>query len=286
MKIEMSRKNKEPLSKAVGEWDNGSNNKDKIDITFQEVKKAISTDSRYKQMAEFNQLQLNLRGSSTKNSAGLYSDDIDIHCSFNMGVYLPDEKKRIEKVLSNYFSDGSVIHHMRSITIMPTKKRLKVDLVVCRQEQGLVVVWNDTTGKEEKFYPTLDQDKLGKRNDETNGRFLNMVRAFKTVKNLVCQEHEGEYHIPSFTIECMLFWVKKKTYKKVRDNNAEQDARKLFLAVEQSVKARLKNITELDKAKEINDIKPLFSDKDEYKKALCFWKDLHVYLVKRYDFET
>ena len=102
---------------------------------------------------------------------------------------------------------------------------------------------------------------------------------------MVCEEHEGEYHIPSHAIECMLFWVKAKTYKKIRDNNAEQDARKLFLAVEQSVRARLKNIEDLDEATGINGVKPLFSNWDEYNILLEFWNDLHDYLTSNYDFE-
>ena len=83
----------------------------------------------------------------------------------------------------------------------------------------------------------------------------------------------------------MLFWVKAKTYKKIRDNNAEQDARKLFLAVEQSIRARLKNIEYLDEATEINGIKSLFSNWDEYNIVLEFWNDLHDYLTSNYDFE-
>ena len=158
-------------------------------------------------------------------------------------------------------------------------------MIVCRQEQGYVSVWNDETEEEEAFYPTKDQSELGKRNDATNGRFLNMVRAFKTVRNMVCKEHDGEYHIPSHAIECMLFWVKAKTYKNIRDKNAEQDARKLFLAIEQSVRARLKNIEDLDEATEINGIKPLFSNWDEYNIVLEFWNDLHDYLTSNYDFE-
>ena len=102
---------------------------------------------------------------------------------------------------------------------------------------------------------------------------------------MVCDEHEGEYHIPSHVIECMLFWVKAKTYKKIRDNNAEQDARKLFLAVEQSVRARLKNVEDLEEAKEINGIKSLFSNWEEYNIVLEFWNDLHDYLTSNYDFE-
>ena len=185
----------------------------------------------------------------------------------------------------NRFGEDYVERHIKSIVVLPKKKRLKVDLIVCRQEQGYVSVWNDDTEEEEAFYPTKDQSELGKRNDATNGRFLNMVRAFKTVRNMVCDEHEGEYHIPSHAIECMLFWVKAKTYKKIRDNNAEQDARKLFLAVEQSVRARLKNIEDLDEATEINGIKSLFSNWNEYNIVLEFWNDLHDYLTSNYDFE-
>lgn len=59
----------------------------------------------------------------------------------------------------------------------------------------------------------------------------------------------------------------------------------MFLAIEQSVRARLKNIEDLDEATEINGIKPLFSNWNEYNIVLEFWKDLHYYLVSNYDFE-
>lgn len=281
----MNKKEKKPLSKAVGEWDNGFSDREKIDYTYNEIRNAFLADRRYNQMMRVNQLQLILRGSASKNSANADSDDVDIHCNFNCDIDLCDEKDNVEALLINRFGEDYVERHIKSIVVLPKKKRLKVDLIVCRQEQGYVSVWNDDTEEEEAFYPTKDQSELGKRNDATNGRFLNMVRAFKTVRNMVCDEHEGEYHIPSHVIECMLFWVKAKTYKKRRDNNAEQDARKLFLAVEQSVRARLKNIEDLDEATEINGIKPLFSNWDEYNIVLEFWNDLHDYLTSNYDFE-
>ena len=41
-----------------------------------------------------------------------------------------------------------------------------------------------------------------------------------------------------------------------------------------------KNIEDLDEATEINGVKPLFSNWDEYNIVLEFWNDLHDYLYR------
>ena len=48
---------------------------------------------------------------------------------------------------------------------------------------------------------------------------------------------------------------------------------------------KAKNIEDLDEATEINGIKSLFSNWNEYNIVLEFWNDLHDYLTSNYDFE-
>ena len=130
----MSKKEKKLLSKAVGEWDNGFSDREKINYTYNEIRNAFLADRRYNQMMRLNQLQLILRGSASKNSANVDSDDIDIHCNFNYDVDLCDEKDNVEEVLINRFGEDYVERHIKSIVVLPKKKRLKFlsVLILCR----------------------------------------------------------------------------------------------------------------------------------------------------------
>ena len=118
----MSKKEKKPLSKAVGEWDNGFSDREKISYTYNEIHNAFLADRRYNQMMRVNQLQLILRGSATKNSANADSDDVDIHCNFNCDIDLCDEKDNVEAVLINYFGEDYVERHIKSIVVLPKKR--------------------------------------------------------------------------------------------------------------------------------------------------------------------
>ena len=93
----MNKKEKKPLSKAVGEWDNGFSDREKIDYTYNEIRNAFLADRRYNQMMRVNQLQLILRGSATKNSANADSDDVDIHCNFNCDMSTEEKQVKVEQ---------------------------------------------------------------------------------------------------------------------------------------------------------------------------------------------
>ena len=62
----MSKNEKKSLSKAVGEWDNGFGDREKINYTSNEIRNAFLANRRYNQMMRSNQLQLILRGSASK----------------------------------------------------------------------------------------------------------------------------------------------------------------------------------------------------------------------------
>ena len=281
----MSKKEKKPLSKAVGEWDNGFSDREKVDYTYNEIRNAFLADRRYNRMMRVNQLQLILRGSASKNSANADSDDIDIHCNFNYDVDLCDEKDNVEAVLINRFGEDYVQRHIKSIVVLPKKKRLKVDLIVCRQGDGEVIALNDNTNKEETFFTPDEQSLIGKLDSSCNGNFTKMVRTFKRLRHLVYQATGKKYYITSHAIECMLFSIRKKIYRTKYDRNAEVDMKKRFLAVVHSVGAKLKNVKHYGEIKEINGQKQLFKENQQYKVFVEFWNDLHDYLVANYDFE-
>ena len=281
----MSKKEKKPLSKAVGEWDNGYINTPKIDYTFGQLERAFRAYPKYKKLLNSDRLRIVLRGSPKKNSANSDLADIDVQAVFMGKIDINAEKNEVFNAMIAYFKFEDVQRKSKAITISPNKKRLKIDLIVCRQGDGEVVALNDNTNKEESFFTPDEQSLIGKLDSSSNGNFSKMVRTFKHLRILVCQAKGNKYHITSHAIECMLFSIRKKIYRTKYDRDVEVDTRKRFLAVVQSVGAKLKNAKQYSKIKEINGQKQLFKDNQQYKVFVEFWNDLHDYLVSNYDFE-
>ena len=281
----MSKKEKKPLSKAVGEWDNGYINTPKIDYTLDQLERAFRAYSKYKKLLNSDRLRIVLRGSPKKNSANSDLADIDVQAVFMGNIDINAEKNDVFNAMIAYFKFENVQRKSKAITISPNKKRLKIDLIVCRQGDGAVIALNDNTDKEESFFTPDEQSLIGKLDSSCNGNFTKMVRTFKHLRFLVCQATGKKYYITSHAIECMLFSIRKKIYRTKYDRNAEVDMKKRFLAVVHSVRAKLKNVKQYGEIKEINGQKPLFKDNQQYKVFVEFWNDLHDYLVSNYDFE-
>ena len=281
----MSKKEKKPLSKAVGEWDNGYINTPKIDYTLGQLERAFRAYPKYKKLLNSDQLRIVLRGSPKKNSANADLADIDVHAVFMGNININAEKNDVFSAMVLYFKSENVQRKSKAITISPNKKRLKIDLIVCRQGDGEVIALNDNTNKEETFFTPDEQSLIGKLDSSCNGNFSKMVRTFKHLRHLVCQETGKKYYITSHAIECMLFSIRKKIYRTKYDLNVEVDTKKRFLAVAHSVGAKLNNAKQYSEIKEINGQKQLFKDNQQYKVFIEFWNDLHDYLTSNYDFE-
>ena len=281
----MSKKEKKPLSKAVGEWDNGYINTPKIDYTLGQLESAFRAYPKYKKLLNSDRLRIVLRGSPKKNSANADLADIDVQAAFMGNIDINAEKNDVFNAMIAYFKFEDVQRKSKAITISPNKKRLKIDLIVCRQGDGEVVALNDNTKREESFFTPDEQSLIGKLDSSCNGNFTKMVRTFKHLRILVCQAKGNKHHITSHAIECMLFRIRKKIYRTKYDRDVEVDTRKRFLAVVQSVGAKLNNVKQYGEIKEINGQKQLFKDNQQYKVFIEFWNDLHDYLVSNYDFE-
>ena len=281
----MSKVQKQPLGKVIGQWDNGYINTPKIDYTMDQLERAFRACPKYKKLLNSDQLRIVLRGSPKKNSANADLVDIDVHAIFMGSININAEKNDVFSAMVLYFKSENVQRKSKAITISPNKKRLKIDLIVCRQGDGEVIALNDNTNKEETFFTPDEQSLIGKLDSSCNGNFSKMVRTFKHLRILVCQAKGNKYHITSHAIECMLFSIRKKIYRTKYDRDVEVDTRKRFLAVVQSVGAKLKNAKQYSKIKEINGQKQLFKDNQQYKVFVEFWNDLHDYLVSNYDFE-
>ena len=281
----MSKVQKQPLGKVIGQWDNGYINTPKIDYTMDQLERAFRACPKYKKLLNSDRLRIVLRGSPKKNSANADLVDIDVHAIFMGNININAEKNDVFSAMVLYFKSENVQRKSKAITISPNKKRLKIDLIVCRQGDGEVVALNDNTNKEESFFTPDEQSLIGKLDSSSNGNFSKMVRTFKHLRLLVCQAAGKKYYITSHAIECMLFSIRKKIYRTKYDRNAEVDTKKRFLAVVQSVGAKLKNVKQYGEIKEINGQKPLFKDNQQYKVFVEFWNDLHDYLVANYDFE-
>ena len=281
----MSKVQKLPLSKVIGQWDNGYINTPKIDYTMDQLERAFRACQKYKKLLNSDQLRIVLRGSPKKNSANADLVDIDVHAVFMRNININAEKNDIFNAMVLYFKSENVQRKSKAITISPNKKRLKIDLIVCRQGDGEVIALNDNTNKEESFFTPDEQSLIGKLDSSSNGNFSKMVRTFKHLRLLVCQATGKKYYITSHAIECMLFSIRKKIYRTKYDRNAEVDTKKRFLAVAHSVGAKLKNVKQYSEIKEINGQKQLFKDNQQYKVFIEFWNDLHDYLTSNYDFE-
>ena len=281
----MSKKEKKPLSKAVGEWDNGYINTPKIDYTLGQLERAFRAYPKYKKLLNSDRLRIVLRGSPKKNSANSDLADIDVQAVFMGNIDINAEKNDVFNAMIAYFKFEDVQRKSKAITISPNKKRLKIDLIVCLQGDGEVVALNDNTNKEESFFTPDEQSLIGKLDSSSNGNFSKMVRTFKHLRLLVYEATGKKYYITSHAIECMLFSIRKKIYRTKYDRNAEVDTKKRFLAVVQSVGSKLKNAKQYSEIKEINGQKQLFKDNQQYKVFVEFWNDLHNYLVSNYDFE-
>ena len=281
----MSKVQKLPLSKVIGQWDNGYINTPKIDYTMDQLERAFRACPKYKKLLNSDQLRIVLRGSPKKNSANADLVDIDVHAIFMGNININAEKNDVFSAMVLYFKSENVQRKSKAITISPNKKRLKIDLIVCRQGNGEVIALNDNTNKEETFFTPDEQSLIGKLDSSCNGNFSKMVRTFKHLRHLVCQETGKKYYITSHAIECMLFSIRKKIYRTKYDLNVEVDTKKRFLAVAHSVGAKLKNAKQYSEIKEINGQKQLFKDNQQYKVFIEFWNDLHDYLTSNYDFE-
>ena len=281
----MSKVQKLPLSKVIGQWDNGYINTPKIDYTMDQLERAFRACQKYKKLLNSDQLRIVLRGSPKKNSANADLADIDVHAVFMGNININAEKNDVFSAMVLYFKSENVQRKSKAITISPNKKRLKIDLIVCRQGDGEVIALNDNTNKEETFFTPDEQSLIGKLDSSCNGNFSKMVRTFKHLRHLVCQATGKKYYITSHAIECMLFSIRKKIYRTKYDLNVEVDTKKRFLAVAHSVGAKLKNAKQYSEIKEINGQKQLFKDNQQYKVFVEFWNDLHDYLTSNYDFE-
>ena len=267
----MSKLQKQPLGKVIGQWDNGYINTPKIDYTMDQLERAFRACPKYKKLLNSDRLRIVLRGSPKKNSANADLVDIDVHAIFMGNININAEKNDVFSAMVLYFKSENVQRKSKAITISPNKKRLKIDLIVCRQGDGEVVALNDNTNKEESFFTPDEQSLIGKLDSSSNGNFSKMVRTFKHLRLLVCQAAGKKYYITSHAIECMLFSIRKKIYRTKYDRNAEVDTKKRFLAVVQSVGAKLKNVKQYGEIKEINGQKPLFKDNQQYKVFGEFW---------------
>ena len=281
----MSKVQKQPLGKVIGQWDNGYINTPKIDYTMDQLERAFRACPKYKKLLNSDQLHIVLRGSPKKNSANADLADIDVHAVFMGKIDINAEKNDVFNAMIAYFKFEDVQRKSKAITISPNRKRLKIDLIVCRQGDGAVIALNDNTDKEESFFTPYEQSLIGNLDSSCNGNFTKMVRTFKHLRHLVYQATGKKYYITSHAIECMLFSIRKKIYRTKYDRNVEVDTKKRFLAVVQSVGAKLKNVKQYGEIKEINGQKQLFKDNQQYKVFIEFWNDLHDYLVSNYDFE-
>ena len=281
----MSKVQKQPLSKIIGQWDNGYINTPKIDYTMDQLERAFRACPKYKKLLNSDQLRIVLRGSPKKNSANADLADIDVQAVFMGKIDINAEKNDVFNAMIAYFKFEDVQRKSKAITISPNKKRLKIDLIVCRQGDGAVIALNDNTDKEESFFTPYEQNLIGNLDSSCNGNFTKMVRTFKHLRFLVCQATGKKYYITSHAIESMLFGIRKKIYRTKYDRYAEVDTKKRFLAVAHSVGAKLKNVKQYSEIKEINGQKQLFKDNQQYMVFIEFWNDLHDYLVSNYDFE-
>ena len=92
----MSKVQKQPLSKVIGQWDNGYVNTPKIDYTMDQLERAFRACQKYKKLLNSDQLRIVLRGSPKKNSANADLVDIDVHAVFmgNIKVLTVNTGKR------------------------------------------------------------------------------------------------------------------------------------------------------------------------------------------------
>ena len=94
----MSKKEKKPLSKAVGEWDNGYLNTPKIDYTLGQLESAFRAYPKYKKLLNSDRLRIVLRGSPKKNSANSDLTDIDVQAIFMGNIDINAEKNDVFKI--------------------------------------------------------------------------------------------------------------------------------------------------------------------------------------------
>lgn len=275
------KNNKPPLSKKIGEWDNGaSDNQQKVN-TMGEIKRAFNCNSEFQKMLAINQIQINLRGSSTKNNDIDGTSDVDVQVVFPASFDLVQLKDECQEVLENEFGENSVHRLNTAIRIDKNGNRRGIDLVVCKQGDGCIIALHDKNGEVE-YYPTLDQRNIGQKNVDAKGAYSKMVRAYKSLRNEMIEKIKVK-PITSYTIECLLFIVKPRTFRKAYNKGTELDAQRRFCAILQAVSARLCNYNYAKKFKEINGKKDLFVDNEHFEIVKQYWKDMRNYIKDNYN---
>ena len=111
----MSKKEKKPLSKAVGEWDNGYINTPKIDYTLGQLESAFRAYPKYKKLLNSDRLRIVLRGSPKKNSANSDLADIDVQAVFMGKIDINAEKNDVFNAMIAYFKFEDVQRKSKAI---------------------------------------------------------------------------------------------------------------------------------------------------------------------------
>ena len=93
----MSKVQKQPLSKIIGQWDNGYINTTKIDYTMDQLERAFRACQKYKKLLNSDQLRIVLRGSPKKNSANADLADIDVQAVFMGKIDINAERLHSEQ---------------------------------------------------------------------------------------------------------------------------------------------------------------------------------------------
>lgn len=275
------KNNKMPLSKKIGEWDNGaSDNQQKVN-TMGEIEKAFNCNSEFQKMLGNKEMQINLRGSSTKNNDIDGTSDVDIQVVFPASSDLSELKSDCLEVLENKFGKDSVHRLNTAIRIDKNDNRRSVDLMVCKQGEECIIALHDLNGEVE-YYPTLDQRNIGQKNVDANSTYSKMVRTYKSLRNEM-KDNIDIKPITSYTIECLLFIIRPRTFKKKYSNDTEQDSLRRFCAILQAVSARLCNFESAKKFKEINGKKDLFVDEEYFEIVKRYWQDMRNYIKDNYN---
>lgn len=120
-------------------------------------------------------------------------------------------KKVIMETVLNISKNNGIFNNSKSISIPATKKhKISCEILPCytlnNTENHSVIIYDSLINKYVAAFPVLHCQNLRLKDEKTNGNFLNIVRIFRNIRDIMIEnEIINEGFAPSYFIECLLY---------------------------------------------------------------------------------
>lgn len=140
--------------------------------------------------------------------------------AFRPNIHILAIKKRIFESLIESTGNEGIYNNSKSIYIPATKQLpIQCEILPCytlSDEKGCesVIIFDTIIDRNVAAFPKLHCDNLAKKNEETDGKFIKMVRVFRNIRDiLIANSVIDDKFAPSYFLECLLYNIPNKIYE-------------------------------------------------------------------------